>query len=166
MPWLPLLLLVAVLGVVTVLVASLVASTRTSQAEPPPDAVASTSASPAPPPSSPLPSGSDAGQGLAAPEGSQQAAAAFVRAWLDRDAKTRRPALQQVSSPALAEELMLTDPANIPRATPRGAPVLQDASTYSVQFTQAMSAGRPIQIYLVADPEARFGWLTTSVEQA
>ena len=163
----PLLVLVSVLAVVTVLVASLVGSGRSPGAAPAETAVSATATpTPAPSSSSPLPSGSDAGEGLTVPEGSQQAASAFVRAWLDRDRKTREPALVQVSSPALAEGLMLTDPANIPRATPRGAPVLEDASTYSAQFTQALSAGPAIKIYLVADPEARYGWLAASVEQA
>lgn len=165
----PLLVLVAVLAVVTVLVASLVSSGRTPEAASSPEmpiSAAAPSLTPASSPSSPLPSGSDAGEGLAVPEGSQQAASAFVRAWLDRDRKTREPALAQVSSPALAEGLMLTDPANIPRVTPRGAPVLEDASTYSAQFTQALSTGPAIKIYLVADPEARYGWLAASVEQA
>ena len=164
----PLLVLVAVLGVVTVLVASLVSSGRAPEAASSREVSVSTAATPtlAPSTSSPLPSGSDAGEGLAVPEGSQQAATAFVRAWLDRNRQTREPALAQVSSPALAEGLMLTDPDNIPRAKPRGAPVLEDASTYSVQFTQAFSTGPSIQIYLVADPESRYGWLATSVEQA
>lgn len=164
----PLLLLVAVLAVVTVLVASLVSSGRTPEAAPPEETAVSAAATPTPAPSSssPLPSGSDAGEGLEVPEGSQQAATAFVRAWLERDRTTREPALAQVSSPALAEGLMLTDPANIPRARPRGAPVLEDASTYSAQFTQALSVGPAIKIYLVADPEARYGWLAASVEQA
>ena len=110
--------------------------------------------------------GSDAGEELTVPEGSEQVSIRFVRAWLDRNPKTRRPALDQLSSPALAEELMLTHPANIPRARPRGGPVLEYASAYSAQFTQALSTGLTIQVYLVTDPQARYGWLATSVERA
>ena len=167
-PWLPLLLLAAVLGIATLLVVGVVVSGRSPQAAP--VATAPPAAPPTPtasaPASSALPSGSDASESLAAPEGSEQTARAFVAAWLDRDPATRKPALEQVSAPALAEGLMLTDPANVPRARPRGAPVLDDASTYSAQFTQALSTGEPIQIYLVADPQSRYGWLATSVEQA
>ena len=115
--------------------------------------------------SSPLASGTDAGEEPAVPEGSQRAAAHFVRAWLDRNPQTRKSALAAVSATALIEELMLTDPANIPRAKPRGAPVLGDASAYSVQFSQTLSTGMRINIYLVADPEARYQWVATSVEQ-
>ena len=121
---------------------------------------------PSTPSASPLPSGSDAAEGLSVPEGSQEAASAFVQAWLDPKAKTREPALQEVASPALAEQLMLTDPANVPKARPRGKPVLDDASTYSTQFTQTLSTGMKISVYLVTDPEARYGWLATSVDQA
>lgn len=115
---------------------------------------------------SPWPEGSDAADQVTVPEGSQEAASRFVQAWLDPDPTTRKAGLEQVSAPALTEELLLTDPANIPLATPRGAPVLDDASAYSVQFTQALSTGMNIGIYLVADPQARYQWLATSVERA
>ena len=122
---------------------------------------------PTPTPSgTPPASGSDAREGLAVPEGSPQAASRFVLAWLDRNPVSRKTALQQIAAPALAEELMLTDPRNVPRARPRGAPVLANASTYSVQFTQTLTTGTRIQVYLVAYPAARYRWLATSVEQA
>lgn len=167
-PWLPLLVLVAVLALGTLLVAGVVRSGGDAQAAPAPTPTPSASSTPVPPTtaSSPLPSGSDAAEGLPVPEGSQQAASAFIAAWLDADKATRAPALQETASPALAEELMLTDPAKVPRATPRGAPRLADASTYSVQFTQPLSSGMEILVYLVADPASRYGWLATSVEQA
>ena len=116
--------------------------------------------------SSALPSGSDADEGLAIPEGSQDAASRFVRAWLDPDPKTRKPALRATASPELADELGQTDPANIPKATVVGPPALADASTYSAQFTQALSGGLRIEVYLVADPAAPYGWLATSVDRA
>ena len=166
-PWKPVLLLAAVIAVVGLLLAWTVTSSRTPQAAP---AAAPTSTRPTSvsttPSASPLPSGSDAAEGLRVPEGSQEAATAFVRAWLDRDAKTRESALTETATPALAEQLMLTDPTNIPKARPKGSPVLDDASTFSTQFTQALSTGMTISVYLVADPEARYGWLTTSVDQA
>jgi hypothetical protein len=165
----PLLLLVAVLAVSTLLVLGVVTSIRAPHAAPPPvTAPATAVGTPAPSagPTTAVPSGSDADEGLGAPDGSAQAARAFVAAWLEQDPAARKQAVEQVSVPALAEGLMLTDPANIPRATPRGAPALDDASTYSVQFTQALSTGGPIRIYLVADPAARYGWLATSVERA
>jgi hypothetical protein len=170
-PWKPALLLAAVIAVAGLLLAWAVVGSRSPQAVPATGpAAASPTASPTggstAPTASALPSGSDAQEGLGVPEGSQQAASLFVRAWLDRSAKTRKPALEQVATPALAEQLMLTDPANIPRARPRGAPVLGDASTYSTQFTQTLSTGMKIQVYLVADPEARYRWLATSVAQA
>ena len=123
-----------------------------------------TSSSPTAP--SPSPAGSDATEELTAPDGSRQVASRFIRAWLDRDPATREPALKEVAAPALAEQLMLTDPANIPRAKPRGNLVLNDASAYSAAFTQTLSTGMRIQVYLVADPTARYQWLTTSVDRA
>jgi len=166
-PWKPVLLLAAVIAVVGLLLGWTVTSSRAPQAAPAgPPASATPASVPSTPSASPLPSGSDAAEGLGMPEGSQEAAAAFVQAWLDRDPETREPALTETATPALVEQLMLTDPANIPKARPEGAPVLDDASTFSTQFTQALSTGMTISIYLVADPEARHGWLTTSVDQA
>jgi hypothetical protein len=165
LPWLPLLLVVAVLGLAALLVQGALRSQRASPAAPQLGVVTSptpTRAS-APPPS---PSGSDAQEGPGLPEGSRQAASRFVQAWLDRNPATRETALHQVSTPALAETLMLTDPANVPRASPRGAPVLEEAGTYSAQFRQPLSTGATVSIYLVADPAARYRWLATSVEQA
>ena len=169
-PWKPALLLAAVIAVVGLLLMWMVMSSQTPQAAPV-TGPATTSSPTAAPDSdaasaSPLPSGSDAGEGRGVPEESQQAASVFVRAWLDRDARTRKPALEQVATPALAEQLMLTDSTNIPKARPRGAPVLDDASTFSTQFTQALTSGMTIGVYLVADPESRYGWLATSVDQA
>ena len=167
-PWVAVLLLVTVAGLTVVLCVGLVTSSRRTPGAVSAPAVTVT-AVPTPSPartSTPLLTGSDAGDGLGVPEGSREAASRFVRAWLDRDAKTREPALEEVAVPALTEQLMLTDPANIPRAAPKGAPVLDEASTYSAQFTQVLSTGAKITLYLVADPQARYGWLTTSVEQA
>jgi len=175
----PALLLAAVAAVGALLLGWTVLSSRTPGA-PPVSAAATASTSPSPsagPPAdpatgrspatrSPEPAGSDAEEGPGAPEGSEQAASVFVRAWLDPHAETRRPALGQVATPALAEQLMLTDPANVPRARPRGTPVLTEAATYSAQFTQTLSSGRRIKVYLVADPGARYRWLATSVDQA
>ncbi|CAA9316573.1 MAG: hypothetical protein AVDCRST_MAG61-2039 [uncultured Friedmanniella sp.] len=167
-PWPSVLLLVTVLALTIVLAASLVTGSRPSPETAAPAATAS--ADPASPSdgtsTTPLPTGSDAGDGLGVPEGSREATTRFVRAWLDPDPKTREAALQEVAVPALTEQLMLTDPARIPRATPKGAPVLDEASTYSAQFTQALSTGRSITVYLVADPQAKYRWLTTSVAQA
>jgi len=171
-PWKSVLLLAAVIAVAGLLVVWVVASRPTPQAAPAgvPTFAPPTSADPTGPAgsasASPAPSGSDAAEGLGVPDGSQQAASAFVRAWLDRDAKTRGPALRAVATPALAEQLMLTDPRKVPMARPRGAPVLEDASTFSSQFTQRLSTGMRISVYLVAEPGARYGWLATSVDQA
>lgn len=165
--WGPVIVLATVIALAGLLVAWAVSSSRSPETPPKAGPVAvSPTATPVPPAASPLPSGSDAEEGIGIPEGSQQAASLFVRAWLDANPKTRMPALLQVATPALTEQLMLTDPANIPRATPSGAPVLGDASTYSTQFTQVFSTGLKIQVYLVADPEARYRWLATSVDQA
>ena len=168
-PWVPVLLLVTVLGLTVVLCVGLVTSIRRGPETTAPPAV-TVSASPAPSSggtsATPPPTGSDAGDGLAEPEGSREATIRFVQAWLEPDPKTREPALRDVAVPALTEQLMLTDPANIPRATAKGRPVLNEASTYSAQFTQALSTGASIRIYLVADPQARYRWLTTSVAQA
>ena len=168
LPWLPLLVGLAVLSLAALLVAGALEGHRAVPAAPQPAVAVSPTLTPMPQAPTPAPpaSGSDAEEGLALPDGSREAASAFVAAWLDRNPRTRKVALEQVSSPALAEALMLTDPANVPRARPRGAPVLQDAATYSVQFSQALSTGATVSIYLVADPGARYQWLATSVEQA
>ncbi|MFL6027571.1 MAG: hypothetical protein ACJ72K_11575 [Friedmanniella sp.] len=166
LPWLPLLLVVAVLGLAALLVQGALSSHRVSPAAPQPGVVTSPTPTPRASDSPPLPAGSDAQEGPGLPEGSRQAASRFVQAWLDRNPATRESALHQVSTPALAEALMLTDPANVPRARPRGAPVLEDAGTYSAQFSQPLSTGATVSIYLVADPAARYRWLATSVEQA
>src|SRR5688572_21292223 len=112
-PWISVLLLVTALALTIVLAAALVTGSRSSPERAAP--AATVSADPAPPSdaasTTPLPTGSDAGDGLGVPEGSREATTRFVRAWLDRDPRTREPALQEVAVPALAEQLMLTDPA-------------------------------------------------------
>jgi hypothetical protein len=168
-PWVSLLLLIAVLVLAVTLCVGLVRSSKPApEAGPPPVAPVTVPATPpsSSPSASPMPTGSDAGDGLAMPAGSREATSRFVRAWLDRNPKSRAPALKEVTAPALAEQLMLTDPANIPRATPSGEPVLDEASTYSAQFTQALSNKTRITVYLVADPQARYRWLATSVQRA
>ena len=168
-PWASILLLVAVVFVAAMLVGWVVTSRpgQPGSAPPVPAASAPTVAPPTPrgPTLSTGPTGSDLNEGLSAPEGSQQAASRFVVAWLDPNPPTRKASLAQVASPALAEQLMVTDPANIPAAGVTGVPALEDASTYSAQFTQVLTTGMSIRVYLVADPQARFGWLATSVEQ-
>lgn len=110
--------------------------------------------------------GSDADQADHAPPGSTTAAVRFVAAWLDRVPRTRKAELRQTATSGLAEELMLTSAENIPRASAKGPPRLADASEFSVQFVQSLSDGMRIRVYLVADPQSRFGWMATSVEQA
>jgi hypothetical protein len=66
----------------------------------------------------------------------------------------------------LTEQLMLTSAANIPRATAKGHPALEAASSYSVQYLQTLSTGMRVRVYLVADPGSRYGWIATSVERA
>lgn len=112
-----------------------------------------------------VPSGSDVAEGLSAPPGTAEVVVRFVDAWLDRDEASRKASLAPLASPALAEELMLTDPANVPVARRVGPPVLEDASTYSAQFVQSLSTGMTVRVYLAADPEARYRWLATAVEQ-
>jgi len=128
-----------------------------------PPSPTSSTPSPTPPPAL---TGSDAEQAIRAPEGSKTAVVRFVAAWLDRVPKIRRAELQQTATSGLAEELMLTSQENIPKATAKGPPRLEDASEYSVQFTQRLSDGMRIRVYLVADPQSRYGWTATSVEQA
>lgn len=174
-PWASVLLLVAVVFVVAVLIAWMVNS-RTSQPGSAGPAVSrpvsSSSVVPVPTPtpstptSSPAQTGSDLNEGVSAPEGSQQAASRFVVAWLDRNPTTRKAALTQTAAPALVEQLMLTDVANIPLARAKGVPALNDASAYSAQFTQVLTTGMSIRVYLVADPQARYRWVATSVDRA
>lgn len=111
-------------------------------------------------------SGSDASQTTKAPGHSQAAAVRFVTAWLERVPAKRKAELQQTATSGLAEELMLTSAANIPNATAKGQPRLEDASEFSAQFVQALSDGMRIRLYLVADPQSKLGWLVTSVEEA
>jgi hypothetical protein len=168
LPWKAVALLAVTVLTAIVLVAAMLLSDRAATTAPSPVSASSVSATPpaVQVTASPVPSGSDAGETTAVPDGSQQAAAVFVRAWLDPDPKSRKPALERVAAPALAEQLMLTDPANVPRATPLGAPVMAEASSYSAVFTQTLTTGLKIQVYLVSDPSARYRWLTTSVQPA
>lgn len=110
--------------------------------------------------------GSDARTSERAPAGSRTAAARFVAAWLERDPHARKIALQETATPGLSEQLMLTATSNIPKAAAHGDPVLEHASEYSVQFVQNLTNRMRVRIYLVADPQARFGWVASSVEQA
>jgi hypothetical protein len=137
------------------------------------DAVPRVVASPATP--RPLPSptptpsngaGSDATSAERPPGGSENAVSRFVAAWLEQRPKARKGKLERTAAPGLASQLLLTAPENIPDAEPAGEPVLEDASPYSAQFLQDLDDGSRIRIFLVSDPQARFGWLATSVEQA
>ncbi|GAB3919965.1 hypothetical protein GCM10011575_35850 [Microlunatus endophyticus] len=174
--------LLALLAVVLIVAALLVIWTATSAGSAPRHTVPATAGTPTTPPaasrptsaspsagvSSALPTltGSDAVTSHGAPAGSTTAAARFVAAWLDVAPKTRKVQLEQTATAGLAEQLMLTSAANIPKAKAAGSPRVEDASEYSVQFLQVLTDGVRIRIYLVADPQARFGWVATSVEQA
>jgi len=85
---------------------------------------------------------------------------------LERDAKARKSGLEQVATAGLTEQLMLTSPANIPKAKVQGGPELEAASAYSVQYVQTLTSGMRVRVYLVADPGSRYGWVATSVERA
>lgn len=166
-PWPSVLLLIVVLFLAVVLVTWVVSSTKTRTSSAPSDStsVVAPASTPSAPTISSGPTGSDMDEGLPAPEGSQRTVTQFVAAWLDRDPASRKASLGRVASPALAEQLMLTDPTNIPVARVKGPPTLEDASTYSAQFTQLLTTGMSIRVYLVADPQAHYRWLATSVEQ-
>jgi hypothetical protein len=167
-PWKMVALLAAVVVVAVVLCVAVVLGGRTPQAGPPAPSAPPSVAGPTSPSASPSATpgaGSDASEKPTAPAGSGQAVQAFVRAWLDRDPRTRAVGLRAVSVPALCEQLLLTDPANIPRAAPKGAVVMDGASAYSAQFTQTLSTGMIIRVYLTYDPQARFRWLATTVEE-
>ena len=170
--------LIALLAVVVVLAAVLMIWTATTAGSSPrssnepahaqPALGSSSSASTAPRPtvSPTVATGSDARSSDRAPVGSRTAASEFVAAWLDQTPKSRKIELQKTATSALAEELMLTSTANIPDAQASGSPQLADASEYSTQFVQRLSDGMRIRVYLVADPQSKYGWVATSVEQA
>jgi hypothetical protein len=105
------------------------------------------------------PSGTDASETAKAPVGANEAASRFVKAWLDRNPKTRAPALEPVTAPGLAEQLANVDPARIPRARAVGSPRAVSVSPYSATLRQRLSNGSTIVLELAADPEARYGWL-------
>lgn len=111
------------------------------------------------------PLGMDASTTAQAPDGSRAAAAGFVAAWLEHDPKVRKAALQATAAPGLAEQLELTSAGNIPPGRPTGPPVLQQGSAYRVQFVQSLTSGIKVRVYLVSDPQARYGWVATSVEK-
>ncbi|QDP95003.1 hypothetical protein FOE78_02910 [Microlunatus elymi] len=117
-------------------------------------------------PGSSTPPGSDDAKATSAPAGSQSAASDFVAAWLEPDTDARKQALQGTAVPGLAEQLMMTARENVPDAKPAGPPVLEHVSTYSAEYTQRLTDGTAIRIYLAADPQAEHGWVATSVEQA
>jgi hypothetical protein len=131
-----------------------------------PRVVASSTPRPSPSPTPSNGAGSDATSAERAPGGSENAVSRFVAAWLEQRPKARKGKLERTAAPGLASQLLLTAPENIPDAEPAGEPVLEDASPYSAQFLQDLDDGSRIRIFLVSDPQARFGWLATSVEQA
>jgi hypothetical protein len=127
-------------------------------------------ASPAPGPATPAsaspsvdPSGSDAGETTVAPVAATETASRFVDAWLDRDPKTRTPALQQVAAPGLVEQLQDVDPAKLPKARPVGVPKPGLVSEGSASLQQSLSDRSVVSLELAADPDSRYGWLVYSV---
>jgi hypothetical protein len=169
-----LLLLIVVLVLAALLVVWTLRSTDAPSSAAPSGGMTTPHRSPSPSPSpSATPSystspvaGSDASTAGQAPEGSREAATRFVAAWLEHKPKLRKKKLGRTAVPVLAQQLLLTAPDNIPDAEPDGDPVLEDASTYSAQFRQRLSGDLEVRIVLVLDPEARYGWLATSVEEA
>ncbi|MBA8793673.1 cell division protein FtsN [Friedmanniella endophytica] len=169
-PWRSLLLLAAVVAVGALLIVWTATSGTTSASKPPaPSAVSKVAESTTPTitgsPTTTAPAGSDETQPSTAPTESRQAVEEFVRAWLDRDPQSRKQALQDSAVPALAEQLELTSLDNVPAARPVGPPSVEDVSPYSVTFSQQLSSDLTIRVLVVADPQARLGWLATSVEQ-
>lgn len=161
--------LIALLTGVAAVAALLVIWTLQSSAQPDkparpvPTHVAPRSPSPT---ASPTPTGSDTIAPKGAPARSEAATDRFLQAWLERTPALRKTELEQTATPELAEMLMMTSQANIPDAHPVGGPVLVRASDDSVQFLQKLSNGVTVRIYLAADPQARYGWLATAIEQA
>lgn len=160
-------LLVIVLAMATVLVVWTVRSPARSSSSAPVSAPAPVVAAPSSASTTPTPTplGSDASTTQQAPDGSRAAAVRFIAAWLERSPTARKDALKDTAAPGLAEQLIMTSDDNIPRAGPTGSPVLEDASTYGVQFVQRLSSGMTVRVYLVSDPQSRYGWVATSVEK-
>jgi len=109
------------------------------------------------------PSGTDATERADEPAGVRDAVAAFLRAWLERDADVRVPLLQVSATESLAEKLSDVDPAKIPKAKPVGRPVVSAASDYSAVADQKMSDQSAVRMELVYDPASRYGWLVDTV---
>ena len=128
----------------------------------------STAASPsvagsATPTGSTTPGGTDATQRTDEPEGVRESAATFLRGWLERKKSARIPLLQVSATDSLLDRLADVDPAKIPKAKPKGDPVVSSASDYAAVADQKMSDGTTVRMELVYEPASRWGWLVDSV---
>ncbi|HEX8509351.1 MAG TPA: hypothetical protein VF635_07625 [Propionibacteriaceae bacterium] len=138
---------------------------QTPSASPP--AASATAAAPASSPTAATPSASAAESSSPAtvqvPPQATQVAARFVTAWLEPEAKRRVPALQQVATPGLTEQLRNVDPGRIVKAEPVGPPRPGSVSDGSATLNQRLSNGTTITLDLAMDPGSAYGWLVYAV---
>ena len=115
------------------------------------------------PSSSPTPGGTDATLRADEPEGVREAAATFLRGWLERKKAVRVKRLQTAAAGSLPARLAAVDPAKIPAAEPKGDLVVPSASDSAAVADQKMSDGTTVRMELVYEPASRYGWLVDSV---
>lgn len=87
----------------------------------------------------------------------------FVTGWLSTEPGRRRALIDSTCSPRLAELLLLSDPAKLPDAQPKGPPTLVRRGLGVESYAQHLSDGTAIVVDVVVDPGRRSGWMVTSV---
>lgn len=152
---------------------------QTSQTDPPsPYPTATSTPNPAPspspatetPPPSPEASGSDTpapAQNAADARAAGKAAARFSEVWLDLGAtkpRMRRPRLRKVAVSALADQLSIVDPANLPRGHVLGDPHSSSASKFTAVFEVRLSSGTAVDVTVVR--QANGDWLVAEIQPA
>jgi hypothetical protein len=92
-------------------------------------------------------------------DGASVAVSLFAEAWLDTNLSTRRVGLDAVCTPRLAGLLALSDPDEVPRAQPGGAPLLVRLAVTGVTYLQRLSSASSIAIDLVRGLVGGPGWV-------
>lgn len=90
-----------------------------------------------------------------------QTATKFTDSWLQRDRATRRAGLTATATPELAQALMLTDDANIPRTRRQGGPSIDTRLSDTVLVLQRLADKTELKVTLTA---ASGRWLVTAID--
>lgn len=123
---------------------------------------ATTTTAPSATPSA-APSGSDdtsTGTTTVKPE---TTARTFMTGWLTTDQTKRKELLTASATAELTDQLMLTAPEQVPATKLSGLDRLGQTE-FSAEFVARLANGDRVLVSLAPDPEAKTGWLVTTVE--